>query len=505
MNNKIDALLTQLESVTNIPLNESDDFGVSKTFEVLQKALFGSYAASRAVVDDDMYDLIKKCRRITITPEYRVVTYQNIHTDFAYKLDANKIMGYVFSKINNSSSNNSDFDSTKTVHEAISLSFKELTGLMPKKEMSVDEFRHHYTRYVYGTFVRTQIIPNVSKLSALALNTPYKINYVSNQGIYKHIKSISAYSRDTVDDFTRIEKNNPDLSVKITSYKKAIMDAISSLVQIYKIILRALDTYYHEYRRVFKEIIRINAGINAQNESICCIASLINDSKKNNLLQESTDNYMGIDITLPDLDKKINTMLLTHSKRRKENLESLNNNMHFIYNFNTEWIKKTEYVPLDSYTCCQTVVKPLKHINIDKLFNLLPYIDKDYDGKSEEFIMKHMLFQLECENLELVHDNTIMGKLEKYITGEKYFPVFDGKENIAVNIETISNNCMRAFDIMKKIDKFLNNKSTYLKQLSNKKNLLIYYMIFECIFSNLNYVISESQLLCKTFADNAKV
>ena len=40
-----------------------------------------------------------------------------------------------------------------------------------------------------------------------------------------------------------------------------------------------------------------------------------------------------------------------------------------------------------------------------------------------------------------------------------------------------------------------------LKQLSNKKNVLIYYMIFECIFSSLFKVISESQLLCKIFSE----
>ena len=54
--NEMNALLTQLESITNIPLNESDEFGVSKSFEVIQKALFGS-AVSKYIIDDKTYEM----------------------------------------------------------------------------------------------------------------------------------------------------------------------------------------------------------------------------------------------------------------------------------------------------------------------------------------------------------------------------------------------------------------------------------------------------------------
>lgn len=489
--NEMNALLTQLESITNIPLNESDEFGVSKSFEVLQKALFGS-AVSKYIIDDKTYEMIKKCRKIYITPDYAIVTYSTIYNNIPYKFDSANIMKYVFTKINTSATKDSKFDPTETVHEAISLAFKELTNI-DKKRLSIDEFRYQYNKLVYGS--RIQLIPNVQKLADLTMNSSFKMNYVSAQGIRKHIRSISNYSRETIDNFNRIEKNNPELSDKLNSYKKAIVDTISAIVQIYKIILRALDSFLFEYKRIFKEIIRINERLSTQNENVYMISQLID--YENNVLCESADDQNNPIINYNDkYNKKLEYMLKNCPKNRQKNLESLNKNMHYIYNFN--YNDNNDIGIIKNYHCPENVVKPLKHINIDKLFGVFDNIN-NYSDKSEEYVIKNMLYNLECENIADINDKTIFGKLEKYITGEPYYQPFNSVDNISV--DTISTNCITALNMMERINEFLNNKSTDLKQLSNKKNVLIYYMIFECIFSSLFKVISESQLLCKIFSE----
>lgn len=488
----IDKMLNELNDVTNMTsLLESSDFGVNDLFNKFQRIAFGN-TSNISICDNEMNKLVAKSRSISITSDYMLITHSTINTDIPYRLDGDTVMRHIFSEIYKSVNNGKLFNKCKVVNEAISLAYSELVGSSPKKEMSITMFKTEYLKQAHGS--RIQIVPNIEKLSSLANKIPFKINYIQNISIRKYIRNLNSYSNELIANFERLLKNYPELENNIKTYKEAINDGVESLMIIYKSMIRNLEYFYIEYKRIFDKIISINERIATQNESI--IANIIdNKNFAKNILHESHDDInMNIDNSN---ETDFANMLSYFPKNRRKNLESLHDNMYYIYNVNEETLNNLDTF---EYSVCENVIKPIKHINIDKLFNIFDNIDSMYENKSDDYIMKSIIHNLEMKNISEMSSPTIIGKLREYIVGNISKI---NKDNISMEtIDIISKNCIGYLSIMNKIDDFLNSKEPYLKQLTNNKKIMIYYMMIESIFSNLFIVINESQILCKTLIEN---
>lgn len=522
LDNSVDNLLSMLNEVTEkcdnlVVMSESSNEFMSK----IQKKLFSmqdtmmNSLSHSSYMSQDTIELIKKVRNIKITDEYRVMTYPNIHNEKKYDIKAGVMINYVLNKIDESLRYNDDnFDPVKINNEGIAYTYRKLTGESVGYELPIDQFKDKYRRYVLGGDNRTLVYPKVYILTALAAKSTYILNYIDDNLIYRHIKSLKDYAIQLNNHFDALIRENPKMKKKLNKYIDCVMMAIRNILRMYRDIRSVFLELDVEYRRIFREIISINNSLQLlMNESVIKFNEIIPNLSVICEQSDKINNYV-INESVEDINTESKESLI---KSLKESLnQTLSYFLHSCINKQTERENTIKNIrdnaclitKLDQDYCNEHQIRTMKSINTmltNSILNSCTEYAKNKNKSIDEFPSSKELPRLILQEIDVLKDTYILpedfsGSWLSQILDNIHRALYGGDYNedyLTLNVESLANNLITIPNILEKLNTTMlmiytdisNNIEKITKRIKNGdydiKNDIIKIVNYYCVYNEI--------------------
>jgi hypothetical protein len=291
-----DKVLNECTSECKQILTEAIDFKVlgNTISDMKDRALYIATGNTRRYFDKEKYLKYKSLLGRDLSGMY-VVSYPNIYMFSSFKMSSPALIDYVVNKIKVCAKYGKPFIPNDVREESFGILLRDMTGKNLGRQSRL-AFRDNYQRFALGSVTKVRMRLNTRRLLQLMYHMPDKINYVENSLLNNQAKHIEQFINKLQGELEKIAIYNPDMAKDVHLYKEALVNVISDMYYVYKVVKNVLvnlnDEYYKLAESVYSSVkASDNQSTNTVRESV---------DQNSNINKEGEDNMKSYSTILED-------------------------------------------------------------------------------------------------------------------------------------------------------------------------------------------------------------